>query len=245
MSAPTEKGLSALLDERRLSRPRRSSAARPTPPIPRFTSAPRAIPRLLGRRGQALDWFTPWQQGARVERALGEMVRRRQAERRLQLRRSPRALRAPQQGRHHLGRRAGRFARAHLRHARARGESLRQRAALARRRQGRPRGDLHGHGAGAGHRHARLRQDRRAAQHRLRRLLRRSAARAHQRRQSQGGGHLRRRLAPRHRRARSRPASTKPCAARPTIEKSGRRAARRRRRQKPPCSPAATSGGTS
>ena len=55
--------------------------------------------------------------------------------------------------------------------ARARGEPLCQRAAIARRRQGRPRRDLHGHGSRAGHRHARLRANRRAAQRRLRRIF--------------------------------------------------------------------------
>ena len=231
MSAPTEKGLSALLEERRTFPPTeefRRQANAGDPAI--YDRAMRDPDSFWADEARKLDWFTPWQKVLDWNVALGQMVCGRQAERRLQLRRSPRPLRAPQQSRHHLGRRAGRFARAHLRHARARGESLRQRAAFARRRQGRPRGDLHGHGAGAGHRHARLRENRRAAQHRLRRIFRGSPARAHQRRQSQSGGHLRRRLAPRHRRSPEGQRGRSP-PRHAYREQSGCRPARRRRRK--------------
>ena len=104
MSASDEKSLSALLDEHREFPPseefRRQANASDPAIYERAKNDPQAFWASEAKR---LDWFTPWQQGARMEGALGEVVRRRQAERRLQLRRSPRrsppaATRPPSSG---------------------------------------------------------------------------------------------------------------------------------------------------
>ena len=118
----------------------------------------------------------------RVEPAVREVVRRREAERRLQLPRPPRRGRARRQGRVPLrGRARGRAHGDHVRPAARRGREGGERAARARRRQGDAGRDLHGHGAGPAGRDARLRADRRAVHRRLRRLLRGGARRPAQR----------------------------------------------------------------
>ena len=63
-----------------------------------------------------------------------------------------------EQGRHHLGRRAGRQRHAHLSAAAPRSLQIRQRAQVAGHHAGRRRVDLHADGARAGHRHAGLRR---------------------------------------------------------------------------------------
>ena len=63
---------------------------------------------LLGRTGRVAGLVQALGQGARLERAARPVVRRRQAQRQRQLPRPPSRRAAPQQGRHHLGRRAGR-----------------------------------------------------------------------------------------------------------------------------------------
>ena len=82
-----------------------------------------------------------------------------------------------EQGRHHLGGRAGRSAHPHLSGAAPRGVALRQRAEIARLQGRRPRHHLHADGSRAAHRAAGLR----AAGHHplggLRRLLRRKRSR--------------------------------------------------------------------
>ena len=123
---------------------------------------------------------------------------------------------APQQGRAHLGRRAGRSPHADLLRSLPRGLPVRQRPEVARRQEGRPRRDLPAADPRAGDRDARLRAHRRGPHRRLRRLQRRVAARSHQRRAGHAARHRRRRLPPRPGRA---------------AEADGRRGARRTRRR--------------
>ena len=144
-----------------------------------------------------VSWFSPWKRVLDWKPPFAQLVRRRQAQRLLQLPRPSsrgQARLAPQQGGDHLGGRARRHARAHLRRAAPRGLPLRERPAGARRVEGRPRRDLHADDPRARDRDPRLRADRRAPQRRLRRLLRRGAARPHQRRRGEAGGDRRRRL---------------------------------------------------
>ena len=87
-----------------------------------------------------VTWFEPFRHRLRVGAAVREVVRRRQAERHLQLRRPPRRGRERRPGRLPLGGRAGgRPPRGHLRRPAARDDEARERAALARRRARGPR----------------------------------------------------------------------------------------------------------
>ena len=122
------------------------------------------------------------------------MVRRRQAQRLLQLHRPPHPRRPAQQGRHHLGGRARRPAGDDLLGALPRGRPLRQRAQAARHQEGRPGGDLPADGARGGRRHAGLRPHRRGALGGVRRILRGVAARPDQRCRRHCPDHGRRRL---------------------------------------------------
>ena len=79
----------------------------------------------------------------------------------------------------------------------------------ARRREGRPRRDLHADDPRAADRDARVRADRRAAQRGVRRLLGRGAARPHRGRRREARRHRRRRLPARRSAIRSRPPSTR------------------------------------
>ena len=132
--------------------------------------------------------------GARVEAAVREVVRRRDAQPLGELPRPPRRHLAAQQGGAHLGGRAGRGPHAHLPAAPARGLPLRERAQGAGRGEGRPRRHLHADDPRGRGRHAGLRAHRGHAQRGLRRLLGRGAARPHERRAGQGRHHRRRRL---------------------------------------------------
>ena len=123
---------------------------------------------------------------ARVGPAVRQVVHRRRAQRRLQLRRPPRRARPRRQGRLPLDRRAGRHPDAHLPRPPARGQQGGQRAQGARRRDGRPRRHLHADDPGAADRDAGLRPDRRAAYGRLRRLLGGGPVRPHQRLRGEG-----------------------------------------------------------
>ena len=134
---------------------------------------------------------------ARVGPAVREVVRRRRAERRLQLRRPPRRGGARRQGRVPLDRRARRHPDAHLRRPHARELEGGQRAAGAGRHQGRPGRDLHADDPGAADRDARLRADRRPAHRRVRRVLGGGPVRADQRLRREGPDHRGRRLAAR------------------------------------------------
>ena len=133
------------------------------------------------------------------------MVRRRAAERRLQLHRPPPA-RGRRARRDHLGRgRAGRV-RARSPTAELKHEVCRVANVLhePRRAQGRPRLHLPADDARARLHDARLRAHRRRALGGVRRLQRRVAARPHRRRRVQGGGHRQRGAARRQARCRSR-----------------------------------------
>ncbi len=161
--------------------------------------------------------------------ALRQVVCRRQAERRLQLRRPSRRGGQGRQGRLPLGGRAGRHPHDHLRRPADRGGPVRRRPAVARRHQGRPGGDLHADDPGAAGGHAGVRPPGRPALRRVRRLLVGGAAGPDQRRRGQGADHRRRRLAAgqRHpaqgqrRRRRGRDAVDRPCRGRAPDREAG------------------------
>ena len=111
----------------------------------------------------------------RVEPAVREVVRRRQAQRLPQRARPSRRGRPRRQGRVPLGRRAGRHAHDHLRRSARRGEAVRERAEVTRCGEGRPRRDLHADDPRAAGRDAGLRAHRRAALGGVRRLRARLA----------------------------------------------------------------------
>ena len=120
-------------------------------------------------------------QRARLEQsAAREVVRRRPDQRVGQLRRSSHSDGAPQQSRAHLGRGARRPPHADLLRSLSPGQRVCECAQVARRQERRSRRHLHAARARAGHRDARMRAHRRAAQHRLRRIQRRLAARSHE-----------------------------------------------------------------
>ena len=151
-------------------------------------------PRLrgvLGARGpRARHLVRALHEALRVGAAVRQVVPRRQAERRLQLRRPPRRGRERRQGRLPLGGRArGRAADDHFRRPPGRGRQARERAQEARRREGHARRDLHGDGPRGAGRDARLRAARRAAHGRLRRLLGRRARRPAERHGLRGADH--------------------------------------------------------
>ena len=129
----------------------------------------------LGRAGARARLDRGVAHDPRVGPAVREVVRRRQAQRRVQLPRPPRRGRPRRPGRVPLGGRARRHARGHLRELLDESSRVANLLQVARRRKGRPRRDLHGHGARAARRRdARVRAHRRAALRRVRRLHRRS-----------------------------------------------------------------------
>ena len=145
-----------------------------------------------------LEWSRPWDTVLDWKPPHAKWFVGGTAQRERQLPRSARPRPAPQQGRAHLGRRAGRSPHADL-----------LRSAIARSRQfanvlkslGVKKGDRVAHlpaaHSRARHRDARLRAHRRGPQRRVRRLQRRVAARSHQRRAGAPARHRRRRLPPR------------------------------------------------
>ncbi len=106
--------------------------------------------------------------------------------------------RGAEQGRDYLGRRAGRRPHAHLPATAFGGVEVRQRAEVARREEGRPGGDLHGHGARTRHRVAGLRAHRCASYSGVRRLLVAGARRPNQRLSGSLRGDAGRLVASRH-----------------------------------------------
>ena len=132
---------------------------------------------LLGHAGARARLDAGVGDDPRLGSAVREVVRRRQAQRLVQLPRPPRRGRPRRPGRVLLGGRARRHARRHVPRPARRDVPRRQRAAVVRRREGRPRRDLHGHGARDRRRDARVRAHRRAALGRVRRLHRAVAAR--------------------------------------------------------------------
>ena len=134
---------------------------------------------------QTLDWS---------EAPFAQVVRRREAQRRLQLRRPARRGRARRPGRHPLRGRARRHPHDHLRRAQGRGQPGRERPHRPRRRGRRPRRDLPADDPRGRHLDARLRPHRSGALRGVRRLLGRRARVPHRRRRGQGRHHRRRRL---------------------------------------------------
>ena len=159
--------IDSVMKEKRLFAPPKEFAQRANQIARRVSGAlgpgRRRPARILGRpspRRTALVQAV--RQGPRLERAVRRVVRRRQDERLLQLpRRAPRRGRG-QPHRHPLGRRAGRHAHAHLSPSCiAKSASSPTCSSSSASKQGDRRLDLHADGAGAGHRDARLRADRR------------------------------------------------------------------------------------
>ncbi len=174
------------------------------PPDPAFAASANAGPEIYDRdfdefwetsARERVSWFTPWETLYTWEAAVREVVPRRDAQRDVQLRRPPRRGRAGRSCRLPLGGGARGYADAHLRGAPARGRPLRERPPRARRREGHPGRDLHGHGPGAGDRDARLRPDRRAAHRGVRRVLRGLALRPDERLRLPGARHAGRGMA--------------------------------------------------
>ena len=122
------------------------------------------------------------------------MVRRRRAQRRLQLPRPARRGRQRRPRRAAVGGRARRRATRHLRRAHRRGQARRERARGARHRPGRPRRDLHADDPRGDRRDAGRRAHRRDPLRRVRRLLGRQPSLAHRRRRREARDHRRRRL---------------------------------------------------
>ncbi len=158
---------------RRRSRLRASSPRTRSSPTPRSTSeAERGPGGLLGRAGRGARLGREVGPGARlVQPAVRQVVRGRQAQRLLQLRRPPRRGRQRRPRGLPLARRGGRGARRHVRRPAPRRPALRQRAEGPRDRAGRRGRDLPADDPRGRRGDARLRADRRAAQRRLRRLL--------------------------------------------------------------------------
>ena len=148
-----------------------------------------------------LHWAPEVGQGPRLGRAVRQVVRRRQAQRRLQLRRPARRGRARRPGRDPLGGRAGRQPHHHLRRPAARGLQGRQRADRAGRAGGRPGGDPAADDPRGRVRDAGLRAAGRDAQRGVRRLLAGRAEGPHRGRRGQAADHLGRAVPPRQARA--------------------------------------------
>ena len=83
---------------------------------------------------ELVDWVEPWHTTLDWQLPDRQLVRRRHAQRRVQLPRPPRARRQRRPGRVPLGGRAGRHPHDHLRRPARRGAAVRQRAHVARRR---------------------------------------------------------------------------------------------------------------
>ena len=156
---------------------------------------------LLGRASRPADLVQAVGHRDALDAAVGDLVRRRPAQRVVQLPRSPRGSGRRRQGRLPLGGRARRRPHDHVLGPARRGVPPRERPEVARCRQGRPGQRLPRHGARAADRDARVRSHRRRALGGVRRLQRRGAARPHQRCRGHGADHGRRSLAARHRRA--------------------------------------------
>ena len=190
------------------ARPRSSSRRRTFPawtPTRRCAPRPSATSRASGRstRARELLWQKPFTQDARrVERAVLQVVRRRRAERVVQLPR-PAPRDAARQGRDHLrGGRRHRHARSPTRSSTTSVCQFANALKSQGHQEGRPRAHLHADVDRGGRRDAGLRAHRRHALGRVRRLLGEERPGAHRRRRRRRGHH-RRRAVPR-RQARSR-----------------------------------------
>ena len=217
MHEPAEISLSALLEERRTFRRIPNFGAKPMPETRNLRARAHDPQAFWAAEARHLDRFEPWKTcSSGMPR--GQVVHRRQAERRAQLRRSPRTQIAATKAAivwkadpaiHGCSPTACSSAKS----------PLRQCAALPGVAQG-DRVHLHGHGAGAGYRHARVRRTWRAAQHRLRRIFppkRCANASMTPRRKSSSPPTAPGAAA--HSESRSRPAATKRSAIRPPSKK--------------------------
>ena len=199
MSDTIDPELSALLHEDRVFEPpaefRANAIVKDAKPYEEAERDPR---RILGPFCIRARMEPQVDQRARLEQsAAREVVRRRPDQRVGQLCRSSHSIGAPQQSRSHLGRGARRSPHADLLRSLSPGQRVCECAQVARRQEGRSRRHLHAARARAGDRDARMRAHRRAAQHRLRRIQRRLAARSHERRAMHAADHRRRRISPR------------------------------------------------
>ncbi len=154
-------GDAASFRRRRSSRPRPTSARwRPTKSC--GTKRPTTPKEFWGNLAGELHWFKPFSKVLEWNEPFAKWFVGGQTNASLQLPRRASRHAAQEQGGHHLGRRAGRAAHAHLPAAAPRGLQVRQRAEGARASsKGDVRHDLHADDARAGHRHAGLRADRR------------------------------------------------------------------------------------
>ena len=165
-------------------------------PSPRSTSGRSGPARLLGGAGRAPHLGQEVGRGARVGCAVREVVRRRNAQRRGELRRPARGRRQRRPGRVPLDRRAGgRHPRHHLPPAQGRGVQGRERADQPRGEEGRPGRDLHADDPGDRVRDARLRAPRRPAHGGVRRVFGGGAEDPDHRLRRADRDHRRRRLA--------------------------------------------------
>ena len=223
-----------LLNEDRRFAPSDDFAANAVATARSLRRAPPPTARGSGpTRRATLHWHTPFTAGARlVEPAVRELVRRRRAQRRLQLPRPARRSRQRRPRRAAVGGRARRRPPRDLRRAHRRGQAPRERARGTRHRRGRPRRDLHADDPRGDRRDARRRAHRRDPLRRLRRLLGRQPALAHRRRRREARHHRRRRLpqgqglaAQARRRHGARPTATARACRRPSSTCSSSRAA--------------------
>ena len=246
MADSNERILEALLQEKRQFAPPKEFARKAHVSSPSvYRKADRDFEKFWAGFAKELDWYRPWKKVLDWKPPHGEVVRRRQAERRrVNCLDRHLAGAAPQQGRAHLGGRAGRPADADLPRPLPRGRQVR--ATCCKKlgvEEGRPRHDLPADDPGAADRDARVRADRRDPLGRLRRLLGRVAARPHQRPAAQAARHRRRRLAARQRRAAQ--ADRRRGARRGTpIDRERRRRAAHRHGRSVVDGRAATTGGT-
>ena len=110
----------------------------------RSGTGPRTTPRASGARWPGRStWSKPWDKVLDWKPPYAQVVRRRQAQRLVQLRRPPLRGAEQEQGRDHLGGRAGRPPGPPLSGPPARGRQVRQRAQGAGRQEGRRGRDLH------------------------------------------------------------------------------------------------------
>ncbi len=135
----------------------------------------------MGRGRERAALVCSVDQRSRLATPVGQVVRRRQNQSLLQLRRSSRLRRKEEQSRHSVGGRAGRDAQADLWRASSRSPEIRQCAQRLGRSQGRPGRGVHGHDAGAGHCAAGVRAHWRGALRHLWRIRGQRAGRPHQR----------------------------------------------------------------
>ena len=210
----SESTLENLLREERRFAPPAALAAQANVTAEAYDEAAADRLGVLGDAGRPPELGEAVGPGARlVQPAVRQVVRRRRAQRRLQLPRPAHRGRPRRQGGDPLGGRARRHPHDHLRRPAPVGLPGGQRADRSRRRRRRPGRDLHADDPGGRGRDAGLRPHRRHPQRRLRRLLGRLAVRPHRGRQREARDHRRRRLPARRTVRRSSRSSTRRCCA--------------------------------